>query len=145
MSVVVWEAAQKWYCQYSFTHFTQKFWATVQWNKYPRSAAKWIFIPLCQPQISLSYPSNICGASLPEAFRLSTSISGGYSNSSYSSAISLFSAALSCNPYFFCRFAVNAEKFRGFVGKSAFRVLQIHLICDILYKIMGIFMNKSTL
>ena len=46
---------------------------------------------------------------------------------------------------FFCRFAVNAEKFRGFVGKSAFRVLQIHLICDILYKIMGIFMNKSTL
>ena len=102
MSVVVWEAAQKWYCQYSFTHFTQKFWATVQWNKYPRSVAKWIFIPLRRPQICPSYLSNICGASLPEAFRLSTSISGGYSNNSCSSARSLFSAALSCNPYFFC-------------------------------------------
>ena len=92
-----------WYCQYSFTHFTQKFWATVQWNKYPRSAAKWIFIPLCQPPFCLSYQSNICGASQPEALLLSTSISGGYSNSSCSSARSLFSAALSCNTYFFCR------------------------------------------
>ena len=92
----------EWYCQYRFTHFTQKFWVTVQWNKYPCSVAEWIFVPL-RPPICLSYPSNICGASLPEAFHLSTSISGGYSNNSCSSARSLFSAALSCNPYFFCR------------------------------------------
>ena len=64
-----------WYCQYSFTHFTQKFWAAVQWNKYPLCYAAWIFIPLRRPPIRPSYPSNICGASLPEAFRLSTSIS----------------------------------------------------------------------
>ena len=63
----------------------------MQWNKYPRSVAEWIFIPLRRPPICLSYPSNICGASLPEAFRLSTSISGGYSNNSCSSARSLFS------------------------------------------------------
>ena len=74
----------------------------MQWNKYPRSVAKWIFIPLRRPQIFPSYQSNICGASLPEAFRQWMSISGGYSNSSCSSARSLFSAVLSCNPYFFC-------------------------------------------
>ena len=68
----------------------------MQWNKYPRGAAKWIFIPLCQPQVCLSSPSNICGASQPEALLLSTSISVGYSNSSCSSARSLFSAVLSC-------------------------------------------------
>ena len=44
-------------------------------------------LPICLP-----YQSNICGASLPEAFRLSTSISGGYSNSSCSSACALASA-----------------------------------------------------
>ena len=92
-----------WYCQYIFTHFTQKFWATMQWNKYPRSVAKWIFIPLRRPQICPSYPSNIYVASLPEAFRLSTRISACYSNSSCNSARSLFSAVLSCNPSFFCR------------------------------------------
>ena len=93
----------KWYCQYSFTHFTQKFWTAVQWNKYPCSVAGWIFIPLRRPPICLSYPSNICGAFQPEAFRLSTSISACYSNRSCSSARSLFSAAILCNPCFFCR------------------------------------------
>ena len=56
-----------------------------------------------RPPVCPSYPSNICDASLPEAFRLSTSISACYSNNSCSSARSLFSAILSCNPYFFCR------------------------------------------
>ena len=40
----------------------------------------------------LSCPSNICGAYLPEAFRLS-SISGGYSNSSCSHHIIVFSCS----------------------------------------------------
>ena len=44
-------------------------------------------LPICLP-----YQSNICGASLPEAFLLTTSISGGYSNSSCSSACVLASA-----------------------------------------------------
>ena len=75
----------------------------MQWKKYPLRYASWIFIPLRRPPICPSYPNNICGVSLPEAFLLSTSISGGYSNSSCSSARSLFLAVLSCNPYFFCR------------------------------------------
>ena len=89
----------------------------MQWNKYPRSVAKWILIPLRRPQICPSYPSNICGASQPEALLLSTSISGGYSNSSCSSARSLFSAVLSCNPYFFCRGCKTARS----LYHSAFR------------------------
>ena len=88
----------------------------MQWNKYPRSVAKWIFIPL-RPPICPSYPSNICGAFLPEAFRLLPSISGGYSNNSCSSARSLFSAVLSCNPYFFCRGCKTARS----LYHSAFR------------------------
>lgn len=45
----------------------------MKWNKYPLRYATWIFIPLRCPPVCPSYPSNICGASLPEAFRLSTS------------------------------------------------------------------------
>ena len=78
---------------------------------------EWIFIPLRRP-ICLSYQSNICGASQPEAFRQWTSISGGYSNSSCNRARLLFSAVLSCNPYFFCHdckqctFCFTPEMFR---------------------------------
>ena len=88
----------------------------MQWNKYPLRYAAWIFIPL-RPQICPSYPSNIYVASLPEAFRQWTNISGGYSNSSCSSARSLFSAVLSCNPYFFCRGCKTARS----LYHSAFR------------------------
>ncbi len=38
--------------------------------------AEWIFIPL-YPPICPSYPSNICGASLPEAFRQAHCVFGG--------------------------------------------------------------------
>ena len=89
----------------------------MQWNKYPLRYATWIFIPLWRPPVCPSYPSNICGASLPEAFRQWTSISGGYSNSSCSSTRSLFSAVLSCNPYFFCRGCKTARS----LYHSAFR------------------------
>ena len=89
----------------------------MQWNKYPLRYATWIFIPLRRPPVCPSYPSNICGASLPEAFRLSTSISACYSNNSCSSARSLFSAVLSCNPYFFCRGCKTARS----LYHSAFR------------------------
>ena len=96
------------YCQYSFTHFTQK------------------FIPLRRPQVCLSYPSNICGVSLPEAFRLSTSISACYSNNSRSRTGSLFSAVLSCNPYFFCRGCKTA---RSSSAPTYFRSGRCHDIC----------------
>ena len=98
----------------------------MQWNKYPRSVAEWIFIPLRRPQICPSYPSNICGASLPEAFRQWTNISGGYSNSSCSSARSLFSAVLSCNPCFFCRGCKTA---RSSFAPTCFRSGRCHDIC----------------
>ena len=98
----------------------------MQWNKYPQSVAGWIFIPLRRPQICPSYPSNICGASLPEAFRLSTSISACYSNSSCSSARSLFSAALLCNPCFFCRGRKTA---RSSFAPTCFRSGRCHDIC----------------
>ena len=98
----------------------------MQWNKYPRSVAEWIFIPLRRPPICLSYPSTICGASLPDAFRLSTNISGGYSNNSCSSARSLFSAALSCNPYFFCH---DCKTARSSFAPTYFRSGRCHDIC----------------
>ena len=97
----------------------------MQWNKYPRSVAKWIFIPLRCP-ICPSYPSNICGASLPEAFRLSTSISACYSNNSCSTARSLFSAALSCNPYFFCH---DCKTARSSFAPTYFHSGHCHDIC----------------
>ena len=98
----------------------------MQWNKYPRSVAKWIFIPLRRPQICPSYLSNICGASLPEAFRQWTSISGGYSNSLCSSARSLFSAVLSCNPYFFCH---DCKTACSSFAPTYFRSGRCHDIC----------------
>ena len=98
----------------------------MQWNIYPRSVAEWIIIPLRRPPICPSYPSNICGASLPEAFRLSTSISGGYSNNSCSSARSLFSAALSCNPYFFCH---DCKTARSSFAPTCLRSGRCHDIC----------------
>ena len=85
----------------------------------------WIFISL-RPPTCLSYPSNICGASLPEAYLLSTSISACYSNSSCSSARSLFSAVLSCNPYFFCRGCKTA---RSSFLPTYFRSGRCHDIC----------------
>ena len=97
----------------------------MQWNKYPLRYAAWIFIPLRRP-ICLSYPSNICGASLPETFRLSTSISACYSNNSCSSAKSLFSAVLSCNPYFFCHGCKTA---RSSFAPTYFRSGRCHDIC----------------
>ena len=97
----------------------------MQWNKYTRSVAEWIFIPL-RPPVCPSYPSNTCGASLPEAFRLSTSISSCYSNNLCSSAGSLFSAVLSCNPYFFCRGCKTA---RFSFAPTYFRSGRCHDIC----------------
>lgn len=98
----------------------------MQWNKYPLCYATWIFIPLRCPPVCPSYPSNFCGASLPEAFRLSTSISACYSNSSCSSARSLFSAALSCNPYFFCH---DCKPARSSFSPTCFRSGRCHDIC----------------
>ena len=97
----------------------------MQWNKYPLRYAAWIFIPL-RPQICPSYPSNIYVASLPEAFRQWTNISGGYSNSSCSSARSLFSAVLSCNPYFFCH---DCKTACSSFAPTYFRSGRCHDIC----------------
>lgn len=79
-----------------------------------------------RPPICPSYPNNICGAFLPEAFRLSTSISSCYSNNLCSSAGSLFSAVLSCNPYFFCRGCKTA---RSSFLPTYFRSGRCHDIC----------------
>ena len=79
-----------------------------------------------RPPICPFYPSNICGASLPEAFRLSTSLSACYSNNSCNSARSLFSAVLSCNPCFFCRGCKTA---RSSFAPTFFRNGRCHDIC----------------
>ena len=80
----------------------------------------------CTRRCSLNIRIPEYRADMPEAFRLSTSISGGYSNSSCSSARSLFSAALSCNPYFFCRGCKTARS--SFVP-TYFRSGHCHDIC----------------
>ena len=98
----------------------------MQWNKYPCSVAEWIFIPLRRPQICPFYSSNICGASLPEAFRQWMSISACYSNNSCSSARSLFSATLSCNPCFFCHGCKTAS---SSFAPTCFRSGRCHDIC----------------